>query len=75
MKKILRNSMVSTWVKRLIIAFIASQITGLGMGYLLAGYFVALFLFDFAIRLLLSLMGVVIMVILTLILFIGILTI
>jgi len=75
MKKILRNSMVSTWVVRLIIAFIASQITGFGMGYLLAGYFIVIFIFEFAIRLLLSLIGVVFIVILALTLFVGLLTI
>ena len=75
MKKILRNRMVSTWIIRFSIAFVVSQITGLGMGYLLAGYFIVIFLFDFAIRLLLSIMGIVIIVILGIALFVGLLTI
>jgi len=75
MKKVLRNSMVSTWIVRLIVAFVASQITGFGMDYLLAGYFIVIFLFEFAVRLFLSLMGIVIIVILALTLFVSLLTI
>jgi hypothetical protein len=74
MKKIF-NRTVITWVIRLIVAFIASQITGMGIAYCLAGYFAAIFLFDIALRLLLSLIGVVFMLILVLTLFAGLLTI
>ncbi len=74
MKKILKSRFVKVWFVRLLLAFIASQITGLGIGYCLAGYFVATFLFDFAIRFLLSLLGMILMVVLTLSFFIGLLT-
>lgn len=74
MKKILFNSMLRAWALRLLIAFTASQITGLGIGYCFAGYFVLMFLSQFLVRLVLSFAGLVLMVILLLIFFIGLLT-
>lgn len=59
---------------RLAVVFVASQVTGLEIGYCLAGYFVSMFLLQFFLRLFLSLIGLVFMVMLLLILFIGILT-
>ncbi len=74
MKRILRNKALKTWAIRLAIAFVASQITGMGMGYCLAGYFLCLFLFDFAARLFCSLIGMALTIVLALALFIGFLT-
>ena len=75
MKRILGNRIIRIWIARVAIAFIASQLTGMGFTYCLAGYFVVLFSFDLAVKLLLSLTGIVIMVVLALTVFIGLLTI
>ena len=75
MKRILENRIVRIWSVRLLIAFIVSHFTETGVIYCLAGYFVVLFLFDFAVKLLLPLTGIVIMVVLALTVFIGLLTI
>nr|WP_321355653.1 hypothetical protein [uncultured Draconibacterium sp.] len=73
MKRILGNRIIRIWIVRVAIAFIASQLTGMGFTYCLVGYFVVLFLFDIASRLLLSLIGIVVMIVLALSLFLGLL--
>jgi hypothetical protein len=74
MKKLLYNRMLRVWGTRLLIVFIASQVTGLGIGYCFAGYFVLMFLSQFFVRLLLSFVGLALMVVLLLTFFIGLLT-
>ncbi|MFV0266241.1 MAG: hypothetical protein ACK5HT_03805 [Draconibacterium sp.] len=69
-----KTEILKTWGIRLTVVFVASQVTGLGIGYCLAGYFVFMFLFQFFLRLFLSLIGLVFMVMLLLTLFIGLLT-
>ncbi len=75
MSKITGNKTAIKWILRLIIVFSISQITGLGIGYCLAGYFLSMFLFDFAIRIFSAFTGILLMLILMFILFIGILSI
>ncbi len=74
MKKLLYNRMLRVWETRLLIVFTASQVTGLGIWYCLAGYIVMMFLFQFLLRLILSFAGLVLMVMLLLTFFIGLLT-
>jgi hypothetical protein len=74
MKKIFYNRRLRVWGIRFAIVFIASQITGLGIGYCFAGYFVLMFLSQFFVRLFLSFVGLALMVVLLLTFFIGLLT-
>jgi len=75
MSKITGNKTARKWILRLIIVFTISQITELGIGYCLAGYFLSMFLFDFVIRLFSAFTGIMLMLILMFILIIGLLTI
>lgn len=74
MKKVFCNRMLRIWIIRFLILFTVSQATGLEIGYCIAGYFVLFFLFRFFVRLMLSLAGLVLMVVLLLTFFIGLLT-
>ncbi|SHJ96091.1 hypothetical protein SAMN05444280_14312 [Tangfeifania diversioriginum] len=74
MKKILNNKTLRVWAIRLLIVVTASQVTGLGIGYCFAGYFVLMFLFQFFVRLLFTFAGLALMVLFLLTFFIGLLT-
>lgn len=74
MNKILYNRMLRIWAIRLFIVFTASQITGLGVWYCFAGYFLLMFLFEFFVRLVFSFAGLLLMMMLLLTFFIGLLT-